>query len=293
MPDKTRRCTGTGESNTPAYDVTERRANLLLKQSDWGDPPSSAQASSASADNTASGYPADPQFQLRGGHSNLMVDAASPLFGLAMRLRTLDALPNIAEVRQQVHTQISAILEEVGQRGYEAAQMQAYSYALCLHLDEVVMATPWGCNSVWSGRTLLSDFHQETQGGEKVFAVLSRMMQEPERFQDVLEFLYLCLCFGLKGKYAIEPKGDETLEALITELHGIIRQLRGPVPEDVCDPYTNVVVRPYRKPRNWLPWWSPLVISALAMVAVYNFYSYRLSLLTAEVLESLDLILQQ
>ncbi|WAB96791.1 type IVB secretion system protein IcmH/DotU [Pseudomonas putida] len=293
MPDKTRRCTETDDSNTPPYDVTERRANLLLKQAVWGDPPSSAQGASAGPEINVCGYPADPQFQLRGGHSNLMVDAAMPLFGLAMRLRTLDALPHIAALRQQVHTQICAILEEVGQRGYDAIQMQAYSYALCLHLDEIVMATPWGSNSVWSGRTLLSDFHQDTQGGEKIFAVLSRMMQEPERFQDVLEFVYLCLCFGLKGKYALEPKGDELLDALITELHGIIRQLRGPVPEDVCDPYTNVVMRPYKKPRDWLPWWSPLVISALAMVAAYNYYSYRLGLLTAEVLESLDLILQQ
>ncbi|NTY95586.1 DotU family type IV/VI secretion system protein, partial [Pseudomonas putida] len=28
-----------------------------------------------------SGYPADPDFQLRGGFENLMLDAASPLFG--------------------------------------------------------------------------------------------------------------------------------------------------------------------------------------------------------------------
>lgn len=293
MPDKTGQCTGTEDSNRTGYEVTESRANVLLKKSGWGDSPSSAQLPQSNAEPKACGYPADPEFQLRGGYSNLMVDAAMPLFGLAIRLRTLDALPHIAEVRKKVHTQISAILEEVGQRGYEDAQLQAYSYALCLHLDETVMATPWGSNSVWSGRTLLSDFHQETQGGEKVFAVLSRMMTEPKRFQDVLEFIYLCLCLGLKGKYAIEPKGDETLEALIKELYGIIRELRGPVPEDVCDPYTNVVACPYRKPRNWLPWWSPLAISALAMVAAYNYYSYRLSLLTAEVLESLDLILQQ
>ncbi|MCJ7854654.1 DotU family type IV/VI secretion system protein, partial [Pseudomonas monteilii] len=42
------------------------------------------------------GYPADPQFQLRGGFKNLMLDAATPLFGLVIRLRTLDDLPNIA-----------------------------------------------------------------------------------------------------------------------------------------------------------------------------------------------------
>ncbi len=38
------------------------------------------------------GYPADPDFQLRGGYDNLMLDAASQLFGLVIRLRTLDDL---------------------------------------------------------------------------------------------------------------------------------------------------------------------------------------------------------
>ena len=47
------------------------------------------------------GYPADPDFQLRGGYDNLMLDAATPLLGLVMRLRTLDALPNIEEVHHQ------------------------------------------------------------------------------------------------------------------------------------------------------------------------------------------------
>jgi len=36
-----------------------------------------------------SGYPADPEFQLRGGFENLMLDAASPLFGLVIRRQVL------------------------------------------------------------------------------------------------------------------------------------------------------------------------------------------------------------
>ncbi len=139
---------------------------------------------------------------------------------------------------------------------------------------------------------LLSIFHDETWGGEKFFTVLSRLMQEPKRYQDVLEFMYFALCLGLKGKYAIAPKGEESLNALIHQLHGIIRELRGPTPEEVCDPYTNVAPRNFRMSRIW-PWWSPLVISAIAMAVAYGIYSYRLHLITTEVLESLNGILQQ
>ena len=238
------------------------------------------------------GYPADPDFQLRGGYANLMMDAAAPLLGLVMRLRTLDELPNIKDVHQQVRTQIDNIREEIRQHGYEPAQLLAYSYGLCLYIDEAVMERPWGKNSCWSHEPLLSIFHDETWGGEKFFTVLSRLMQEPQRYQDVLEFMYFALCLGLKGKYAIAPKGEESLNALIHQLHGIIRELRGPTPEEVCDPYTNVAPRNFRMNRQW-PWWSPLVISAIAMTVAYGIYSYRLHLITTEVLQSLNGILQQ
>lgn len=238
------------------------------------------------------GYPADPDFQLRGGYANPMVDAAMPLFGLVIRLRTLDDLPNIVDVHKQVRTQVDNILEEMRQHNYDPAHLLAYSYALCLHLDEAVMNRPWGKNSCWSHEPLLSIFHQETWGGEKFFTVLARMMQEPLRYQDVLEFMYLCLCLGLKGKYGIAPKGDDALNALIAKLHAVIRELRGPVPEQVCDPLSNVAPRNYRMNRHW-PWWSPLVLSAVAMAAIYGIYSYRLHLITTEVLASLNGILQQ
>ena len=237
------------------------------------------------------GYPADPDFQLRGGYENLMLDAAAPLFGLVLRLRTLDALPNIKQVHQQVRNQIDNAREEIRQHGYEPAQLLAYSYGLCLFIDEAVMDRPWGKTSCWSQEPLLSIFHDETWGGEKFFTVLSRLMQEPKRYQDVLEFMYFALCLGLKGKYAIAPKGEDALNALIQQLHGIIRELRGPAPETVCDPYTNVAPSNFRMNRQW-PWWSPLAISALVMAVAYGIYSYRLHLITNQVLESLNGILQ-
>ncbi|MNO88301.1 hypothetical protein D3C76_797430 [compost metagenome] len=195
-------------------------------------------------------------------------------------------------MHKTVQTQVSAIREEIHQHGYSTAHLELYSYALCLYLDEAVMSRPWGNNSCWSHEPLLSIFHDETHGGEKVFVLLERIMQTPKDFQDVLEFLYFCFCLGLKGKYALDPKGDEIINALISRMHKVIRELRGPAPEFLGDPYTNVVHRPHRMRWEW-PWWSPLVISAIAMLCAYSYYSYRLDLLTAEVLESLERILQQ
>lgn len=277
-----------------AAQIESKKLQTMLEESLSGNSPAETEGSEQQPkpDPVYAGYAADPDFQLRGGFANLMLDAAAPLFGLVMRLRTLDELPNIRDVHQQVRNQVENIREEMRQHGYEHTQLLAYSYALCLYIDEAVMETPWGQTSCWSQEPLLSIFHDETWGGEKIFTVLSRLMQEPERYQDVLEFMYFALCLDLKGKYAIAPKGEESLNGLIHQLHGIIRELRGPGPASVGDPYTNVAPRNFRMNRQW-PWWSPLVISALAMAVAYGIYSYRLHLITTEVLESLNGILQQ
>lgn len=281
---------GKPQAANAAHDVTESSLHAMLDVPEGSDSPYPP-GQGRRADHE--GYPADPDFQLRGGFANLMLDAANPLFGLVIRLRTLDDLPNIEQVHKALQTQVSAIREEIQQHGYSAVHLEVYSYALCLYLDEAVMSRPWGNNSCWSHEPLLSIFHGETQGGEKIFVLLERLMQSPEEFQDVLEFLYFCFCLGLKGKYALDPKCDEIINALISRMHKVIRELRGPTPEFVGDPYTNVVHRPHRRLRREWPWWSPLVISAIAMVCAYCYYSYRLSLITAEVLESLNGILQQ
>ncbi|MGS7251168.1 type IVB secretion system protein IcmH/DotU [Pseudomonas anuradhapurensis] len=275
-----------------AHDVTENSLHARL-EARWER--ASPYLANRGAPAELAGYPADPEFQLRGHFENLMLDAANPLFGLVIRLRTLDDLPNIEYLHQTLQTQVSVIREEMQQHGYAAAHLEVYSYALCLYLDEAVMSRPWGCNSYWSHEPLLSVFHHETHGGEKIFVLLERMLQSPAEFQDVLEFLYFCLCLGLKGKYALDPKGDELVNALISRMHKVLRDLRGPSPERVCDPYTNVVYRPCRR-RRWTwprPWWSPLVVSVVAMVCAYCYYSYRLGLITGEVLESLDSIILQ
>lgn len=64
-----------------------------------------------------------------------------------------------------------------------------------------------------------------------------------------------------------------------------MRALRGPTPEQVCAPYSNVAHCPHRMRREW-PW----VRSVIAMACAYG---YRLNLLTAEVLQSLNALLQQ
>ncbi|UII73288.1 type IVB secretion system protein IcmH/DotU [Pseudomonas sp. HN11] len=132
---------------------------------------------------------ADPEFDMRGLAWNPLCDAATPLIGLVIRLRRLDRHDDVPALYQSVSNQITTIMEEVNQLDYDAGMLKAYSYSLCLLLDEVVMSTTWGKSSTWSARSLLSQFHEETWGGEKFFTVMNNMIPEAARYQHVLEFI--------------------------------------------------------------------------------------------------------
>ena len=103
----------------------------------------------------------------------------------------------------------------------------AARYVICAALDEAVLKTPWGAESAWTQRTLLSTFHSETHGGEKFFLLLDKMKERPAQNLDMLELMYVFLSLGFEGKYHLNPRGREILEKIRDELFQIIRTFRG------------------------------------------------------------------
>lgn len=232
----------------------------------------------------------DLAFPLRGQSYNPLVNGALPLFGLVIRLRKMDRHPNVEALYATVRDQIASLDEEMLGHGYDSATLLAFRYALCSFIDEAVMSTSWGSHSVWAARSLLSAHHNETWGGEKFFTVLSRMMMDAARYRDVLEFKYLCLCLGFKGKYGLQHNQTEALQGLIKKLHDVLRDLRGDAPEQLTDANANIVSRRYTVRRQW-PLWTPWLIAVFVLALVYVGYAISLNTTTNEVLRSLDAML--
>ena len=227
-------------------------------------------------------------FQMRGHSLNPLVDAAQSLLGMVIRLRRLDDHADVPTLYASVRDQITALSEEVRQLGYDGATQLAYRYALCAFIDEAVMLTSWGRHSSWSTRSLLSYHHNETWAGEKFFTVLARMQMDPEKYRDVLEFKYLCLCLGFQGKFGQQP---DTLNALITKLRRTLRPLRGDAPEQLTAPPAEIVSQRFRLKRQ-LPLWTPWAVALVVLAGAYTFFSVQLASTTELVLQSLDSILQ-
>lgn len=233
----------------------------------------------------------DLGFALRGFGYNPLIDAATPLLGLVIRIRQLKSYSDVEQLYGRVRNQITALDEEIRKQGYDGATQLSFRYALCAFVDEAVASTSWGSHSSWTERSLLSVFHNETWGGEKFFTVLARMLMDPEKYRDVLEFKYLCLCLGFKGKYGAQHNGTDALNTLIDKLHRVLRELRGEAPEHLTDAKANIASRKYRVSQQW-PWWSPWLIALGVLVLVYLTYAFSLGQISGEVLHSLDGILK-
>lgn len=233
----------------------------------------------------------DYWFKLRGGSINPLIDAATPLIGMALRIRNLSYCERVDEVYQQAVEEVKSIEVELTEKGYENAVILAYRYLLCSFIDEVVMSTPWGADSLWAEHSLLTRFHNETWGGEKVFTILARLESEPERYKFLLEFIFLCLSLGFEGRYKVMEKGREECEKVMAHLHQVLRRLSDYEPEALTQATDHVVTTKYRL-RKQLPVWSIFAGFCASLTLVFAAYSVVLGNKSASVLEQLSQILR-
>lgn len=228
------------------------------------------------------------RFQLKGLEENRLVAVATPLLGLVIRVRRLAHFDAVESLYQQVVDEISAIDRELVEQGYDRPTLVAYRYVLCAFIDEAVLGTDWGAHSVWSQHSLLSRFHNETWGGEKVFAILARMEQEPARYREMLAFIHLCLNLGFEGRYKVMTNGREEYEQIVRGLHQQLRALDGePEPAPLADARANVVPARHLR-RGGLPLWGLAALFVVAMAGVYSLYRIALDERIQSVLNVLE-----
>lgn len=232
----------------------------------------------------------DYWFQLRGDNENKMIDAATPLLGLSLRIRSLAKCDNVEAIYKQVQEEIKAIEMELIQADVEHASVMAYRYVLCAVLDEAVMSTDWGAESSWAEHSLLTRFHNETWGGEKVFVILNRLLADPPRYRMLLEFIYLCLMLGFEGKYKVVEGGKEERERVALKLYETLNSFDDKEPESLTCATEHVVATKYRL-SNQMPVWMIFAGFAGLWGVTFIVYRYLLSAKSLDVLNQLTQLL--
>lgn len=191
------------------------------------------------------------------------------------QLRGLPAHSDVNGLHQQVIARVQKFEADATAAGVSPQHVASARYALCTALDETVLSTPWGSESVWSTHSLLTTFHQETWGGEKFFLILDRLQTNTAANLDVLELMFFCLALGFEGKYKIQERGRTQIANVRDELYRTIRQYRGDIERQLSPRWEGVQDR-----RNPLTRYVPLWVVACVLVTVLLglFISFRVAL---------------
>lgn len=257
----------------------------------------------------AAAQPAQPQFEAQnqpqaqyqfdsatvsaGGQAGLnpLVNSASILIAVFEKTRQALSHPDVGGLHQRLASEIRQFEENARLIGLQPEIILSARYCICAALDEAVLNTPWGSESGWPQRTLLSVFHNETSGGVKFFEILDRMMEYPAENVDFLEFMYILLSLGFEGKYRVIDRGRDLIEQLRDELFASIRRQRGEYERSLSPSWQGL-----GKSRNSLTSYIPLwvVASILGAVLLLSYSGFRIWLLesSSPVVAQLDEIVE-
>lgn len=158
---------------------------------------------------------------------NPLVTAASPLLSLAGKLLRCDRYEDIDALYHGLIHEIKAFEHQTLSQGYRSEVILVARYILCATLDDLILNSPWDGKVDWQQHTLLMAFQKETNGDERFFVILERLIEDPALHIDMLELIYLCLSLGFKGKYRTIDNGKELLDEIIDDLYQTIRWQKG------------------------------------------------------------------
>lgn len=220
------------------------------------------------------------------GASNPLLEAARPL------LRAMGELPDrldpdgVEPLRAVLEQEVRSFQNLCDQANIRRDHMLGARYCLCTALDEAAMQTEWGkagTNGVaWNTNGLATIFHEDRDGGFKIYLLIARLMTEPREHLDLLEVIYRILSLGFEGRYRYEAGGNRKHEAVRQRLYDEIMSQRGSVPV-ALSPHWQSDAKGKRGSFYDFPVWITVTVLSLILLAISGYFKYELLNRSADV----------
>ena len=204
---------------------------------------------------------------------NPLIRAAETLFDVMIEIPAIADQEEVAGFQRRVAEEVVRFEQRARADGGADDHLSAARYALCSALDEAVLMTPWGEESVWSRQSLLATFHGETWGGEQVFTLLGRLREDPARNRDVCELICLTLDLGFEGRYRVVENGRAQLEELRRELHRELDRPHGTGLGALSIEWQGEQTR--RGLGRRMPIWVMLALTGVAILGMFAWFEVR------------------
>lgn len=220
------------------------------------------------------------------GATNPLLEAARPL------LRAMGEMPDkldpdgVELLRAVLEQELRAFQKLCDQANVRRDHMLGARYCLCTALDEAAMQTTWGeagtHGVAWNTHGLATIFHEDRDGGSKIYLLIARLMTEPREHVDLLEVIYRILSRGFEGRYRYETGGHRKHEAVRQRLYDEIMSQRESVPV-ALSPHWQSDAKGKRGSFYDFPVWITVTVLSLILLGIFGYFKYELLNRSAEV----------
>lgn len=207
---------------------------------------------------------------------NPLVEAAQALLRTLAELPFLHAMDNVPHLRDLLIKDIAQFQNVCERAHLRRDHVVTVRYCLCTALDEAVNQMPWARDGIWSNNSLLIQFHNEANGGEKFFLLLGRMAQQPQEHIQVLEVLYHILSLGFQGRYSLFPDGLRQLETIHSRLLSILLEHRPSVIPELSVHWQGSTGGTFRMMHS-LPVWVSASVMGVVILGIFFMLQQELS----------------
>ena len=195
---------------------------------------------------------------------NPLIEAAKPVFILANSMQQTTSQLSTDSLINKFSLLINNFEENAEKNGAKYDAIQAAKYCLCTFVDELAVRAGWA-DETWSKNSLLVSFYDETWGGERFFEIIQNLKQDSDKNINLLEFMYLCLQFGYKGKYQVLNNGELEINKIKRDLLALIHSKRPDQTVNLFKHNPIITNNIQRKRRLAIPLWVVGVLGAVAL----------------------------
>ena len=199
---------------------------------------------------------------------NPLIEAAKPVLILANSMQQTTSQLSTDSLINKFSLLIDNFEENAEKNGAKYDAIQAAKYCLCTFVDELAVRAGWA-DETWSKNSLLVSFYDETWGGERFFEIIQNLKQDSDKNIDLLEFMYLCLQFGYKGKYQVLNNGELEIDKIKRDLLALIHSKRPDQTANLFKHNPIITNNIQRKRRLAIPLWVVGVLGAVALGVGY------------------------
>ena len=199
---------------------------------------------------------------------NPLIEATKPVLILANSMQQTTSQLSTDSLINKFSLLINNFEENAEKNGAKYDAIQAAKYCLCTFVDELAVRAGWA-DETWSKNSLLVSFYDETWGGERFFEIIQNLKQDSDKNIDLLEFMYLCLQFGYKGKYQVLNNGELEIDKIKRDLLALIHSKRPDQTANLFKHNPIITNNIQRKRRLAIPLWVVGVLGAVALGVGY------------------------